>query len=109
PRVASASRPATSDISTPSLHDALPISPPKSVPSAPISGAFFATLDTRDDTAQTEVGMSRTAAELPRLASPDSIAELSELMARAQDRKSTRLNSSHVSNSYAVFCLKKKK
>src|SRR5699024_12434485 len=24
------------------------------------------------------------------------------------DRKSTRLNSSHVSNSYAVFCLKKK-
>src|SRR5699024_12533092 len=25
-----------------------------------------------------------------------------------QDRKSTRLNSSHVSSSYAVFCLKKK-
>src|SRR5699024_11868854 len=25
-----------------------------------------------------------------------------------QDRKSTRLNSSHVSTSYAVFCLKKK-
>src|SRR5690348_18017544 len=25
-----------------------------------------------------------------------------------QDRKSTRLNSSHPSNSYAVFCLKKK-
>src|SRR5699024_11932929 len=25
------------------------------------------------------------------------------------DRKSTRLNSSHVSRSYAVFCLKKKK
>src|SRR5207249_10474221 len=29
--------------------------------------------------------------------------------ARAADRKSTRLNSSHVSTSYAVFCLKKKK
>src|SRR5699024_11807411 len=28
---------------------------------------------------------------------------------RLQDRKSTRLNSSHVSISYAVFCLKKKK
>src|SRR5690554_7272492 len=28
--------------------------------------------------------------------------------ARAQDRKSTRLNSSHVRISYAVFCLKKK-
>src|SRR5207249_11701592 len=27
---------------------------------------------------------------------------------RAGDRKSTRLNSSHVSISYAVFCLKKK-
>src|SRR5204863_7509736 len=27
----------------------------------------------------------------------------------AQDRKSTRLNSSHVESSYAVFCLKKKK
>src|SRR5207302_5558736 len=26
-----------------------------------------------------------------------------------EDRKSTRLNSSHVKNSYAVFCLKKKR
>src|SRR2546427_7631433 len=29
--------------------------------------------------------------------------------ARARDRKSTRLNSSHSQISYAVFCLKKKK
>src|SRR5436190_13240347 len=29
--------------------------------------------------------------------------------ARAKDRKSTRLNSSHTVISYAVFCLKKKK
>src|SRR5690606_41988004 len=28
---------------------------------------------------------------------------------RARDRKSTRLNSSHVKISYAVFCLKKKR
>src|SRR5699024_12861867 len=28
---------------------------------------------------------------------------------QVEDRKSTRLNSSHVSSSYAVFCLKKKK
>src|SRR5690625_6197271 len=28
---------------------------------------------------------------------------------RREDRKSTRLNSSHVASSYAVFCLKKKK
>src|SRR5690349_22182829 len=31
------------------------------------------------------------------------------LTAMTQDRKSTRLNSSHVEISYAVFCLKKKK
>src|SRR5713101_8891251 len=30
-------------------------------------------------------------------------------MFRRRDRKSTRLNSSHMSISYAVFCLKKKK
>src|SRR2546428_9626145 len=30
-------------------------------------------------------------------------------LARLQDRKSTRLNSSHDQISYAVFCLKKKK
>src|SRR5437899_11799697 len=33
---------------------------------------------------------------------------LSHCVARAQDRKSTRLNSSHLGISYAVFCLKKK-
>src|SRR5438874_7588058 len=31
------------------------------------------------------------------------------VLARLRDRKSTRLNSSHVEISYAVFCLKKKK
>src|SRR5690606_12435258 len=31
-----------------------------------------------------------------------------ELVEAGADRKSTRLNSSHVKNSYAVFCLKKK-
>src|SRR5690606_41072436 len=30
------------------------------------------------------------------------------MLAERRDRKSTRLNSSHVKNSYAVFCLKKK-
>src|SRR2546430_7918504 len=44
------------------------------------------------------------------------VAELDELGPRprqrrvlAQDRKSTRLNSSHSQKSYAVFCLEKKK
>src|SRR5699024_11506129 len=32
-----------------------------------------------------------------------------QVLIDGEDRKSTRLNSSHVSISYAVFCLKKKK
>src|SRR5699024_12324765 len=34
---------------------------------------------------------------------------MNEKWEQQKDRKSTRLNSSHVSISYAVFCLKKKK
>src|SRR5690349_24229757 len=37
------------------------------------------------------------------------VAELEKLLPKTRDRKSTRLNSSHVEISYAVFCLKKKK
>src|SRR5438067_10010566 len=41
---------------------------------------------------------------------PEPVARMYALKGRdASDRKSTRLNSSHVSISYAVFCLKKKK
>src|SRR5690606_41678527 len=39
----------------------------------------------------------------------DSHGPRSAACARSRDRKSTRLNSSHVKISYAVFCLKKKK
>src|SRR5207253_9061110 len=39
----------------------------------------------------------------------DQVAQQSERHLAALDRKSTRLNSSHVAISYAVFCLKKKK
>src|SRR5262245_63131071 len=35
--------------------------------------------------------------------------ELRSVVRQPQDRKSTRLNSSHLGISYAVFCLKKKK
>src|SRR6266496_6096007 len=35
--------------------------------------------------------------------------QVEEVVAALRDRKSTRLNSSHVEISYAVFCLKKKK
>src|SRR5437870_11301472 len=46
------------------------------------------------------------------IAQQNADAELAHLAARIGqqlDRKSTRLNSSHVAISYAVFCLKKKK
>src|SRR5207253_11084548 len=39
----------------------------------------------------------------------DEAAALADQGLPRQDRKSTRLNSSHVAISYAVFCLKKKK
>src|SRR5690606_41826222 len=78
------------DLYTLSLHDALPIFPG----------------DTRSELA---VPVRRGGAVLgavlleypsPHRSGPD---------AGPLDRKSTRLNSSHVKNSYAVFCLKKKK
>src|SRR3712207_7345241 len=37
------------------------------------------------------------------------VAAMSEPMVSHEDRKSTRLNSSHANISYAVFCLQKKK
>src|SRR3712207_7709175 len=40
---------------------------------------------------------------------PDGGGALARAGERAQDRKSTRLNSSHANISYAVFCLKKKR
>src|SRR5690349_23387451 len=52
-------------------------------------------------------------AELPfassRVAPDERTIENTPATASASDRKSTRLNSSHVEISYAVFCLKKKK
>src|SRR5256885_6551448 len=47
-------------------------------------------------------------AEVQQLAAPCARAILKVLLSRG-DRKSTRLNSSHLVISYAVFCLKKKK
>src|SRR3989442_8486094 len=75
---------ATTEIYTLSLHDALPIS------------------DVRPqrDLRQVLDEDGRAA----RLVGPDH-----DLLDVVEDRKSTRLNSSHVRISYAVFCLKKKK
>src|SRR5699024_11515322 len=56
-------------------------------------------------TAVTAVGDPRQAIYGWRGASADNMSRFSSDL----DRKSTRLNSSHVSISYAVFCLKKKR
>src|SRR2546430_8871598 len=40
---------------------------------------------------------------------PSAYSQKVKVIARWEDRKSTRLNSSHSQISYAVFCLKKKK
>src|SRR3712207_6945942 len=42
-------------------------------------------------------------------AGPTGVEMAGQIAELAQDRKSTRLNSSHANISYAVFCLKKKK
>src|SRR5262245_66450764 len=74
---------ATTEIYTLSLHDALPIFP-----------------DARRRRGQTRVGADPVF---------DRRARRPRTGAREEDRKSTRLNSSHLGISYAVFCLKKKK
>src|SRR5437667_4003900 len=43
------------------------------------------------------------------LARPDQLYRSARRSGQPRDRKSTRLNSSHITISYAVFCLKKKR
>src|SRR5438045_9587843 len=51
--------------------------------------------------------IAREVGGVTRLGAPDRAVATSKTF--RQDRKSTRLNSSHLGISYAVFCLKKKK
>src|SRR5690606_41693682 len=89
-----------------SLHDALPISSAK----AALSSSAAATskeLASRALPTAAELDAQIKRALDPAL--PDS--ERTKLIEDGdafRDRKSTRLNSSHVKISYAVFCLKKK-
>src|SRR5688572_32147897 len=78
---------ATTEIYTLSLHDALPIFGDDQQPPAWRAGALFV--------------VRRVGAEVLVL-------RPHQTHIAAQDRKSTRLNSSHSQISYAVFCLKKK-
>src|SRR5206468_10745214 len=89
------SAPSPTEISTLSLHDALPIFDFDRVDIA---------IETDDDT------LLLISEALEKLAQQDAqCAELVKLRFFVGDRKSTRLNSSHDQISYAVFCLKKKK
>src|SRR5207302_9990386 len=85
--------PPTTEIYTLSLHDALPIS--RIEEEAKIQ---------EEATDSGEANRDRWGFSDPTDPAP-AIAKRLELA----DRKSTRLNSSHVKISYAVFCLKKKK
>src|SRR5690349_23434590 len=87
---------ATTQLYTLSLHDALPISryfrpiaPLSRITKRVLTGSGCTLLFSR---------RFRTAIGCPAASRPGSML----------DRKSTRLNSSHVEISYAVFCLKKK-
>src|SRR5690606_41235656 len=51
---------------------------------------------------------SRAGRRRSRPPGPHEVSNGEEGQGRREDRKSTRLNSSHVKISYAVFCLKKK-
>src|SRR5438876_12452627 len=86
--------PPTTDISTLSLHDALPIST-----RTPAGAA-----GSRSSTAATALRLANTIQPKERTAASAAVRGPGS----AGDRKSTRLNSSHPSISYAVFCLKKK-
>src|SRR5690242_21465013 len=96
--------PATTPISTLSLHDALPISQElperEAVRAAPLEAALAVDPLEVPDQVHPEVAARRQR----RPAAPARVVGLALLL----DRKSTRLNSSHMSISYAVFCLKKK-
>src|SRR5699024_12375559 len=77
-----------SEIYTLSLHDALPISGDEGLGFVGIVVAAWEAVHVLDE------GLGRSGGQR---------------LGEDEDRKSTRLNSSHVSISYAVFCLKKKK
>src|SRR5205814_9320474 len=86
-----------------SLHDALPIFLPCDARLRALVGGALTSLNVRlARKALRELPAGELS--LPRLRARRTLSEVS-----APDRKSTRLNSSHLGISYAVFCLKKKK
>src|SRR5438034_3696154 len=89
---------ATTEIYTLSLHDALPIFDTSNLNLGPLSGT------------QITAGRTLSGADAKRaVAVLDADYAAQKDLSVGEDRKSTRLNSSHTVISYAVFCLKKKK
>src|SRR5205814_8607325 len=105
----SSPHPAPPELSTLSLHDALPIST-----ALPRSSAAIAESGPNLGRRQDRLNALRDA----RLIDEDTVlpavplwfgtAQDDRAQSELEDRKSTRLNSSHLGISYAVFCLKKK-
>src|SRR5690606_41296264 len=97
--------PVPTNIYTLSLHDALPISAAEASP-APEAEATKPTAEQIEPLIK--AGVLGPKAEDPNVPSRPRNAHVF-FGIYFLDRKSTRLNSSHVKISYAVFCLKKKK
>src|SRR5690606_40664003 len=93
------------EIYTLSLHDALPISLLR--PAGPAGDAVARVAGT--PRAAAHRGAPRRSRRHPSVRGRTSGSRRHGLRRARGDRKSTRLNSSHVKISYAVFCLKKKK
>src|SRR5690606_41884152 len=97
---------ATLEIYSLSLHDALPIFPAWSVQDPALPAAFGDQRLRVVGVAQQDQRAAEAGAALFVGHALQGVQEFGDI---ARDRKSTRLNSSHVKISYAVFCLKKKK
>src|SRR5690606_42098468 len=97
----------TIQISTLSLHDALPISRNK----ATLPYDLGYTLPDQYVNVEAAPAPEPTATPAAETEAGQFPAPTGEAFVpfEGEDRKSTRLNSSHVKISYAVFCLKKKK
>src|SRR5437899_10237200 len=78
------------------------------IPRPPRSTLFPYTTLFRSGDSQHIGGVTQLLSDFPRVRLIDNPAPDRSLIHR-RDRKSTRLNSSHLGISYAVFCLKKKK
>src|SRR5207245_10531837 len=91
------------------LHDALPISVLPPICGAAAPRGSYPPLPSSPPLRSRRQFRRAAADHIPRVSARRWSRPASLRRRSLQDRKSTRLNSSHGSISYAVFCLKKKK